>query len=307
MPDVMTRDLLCVPLDMIDAGEDYNSRKYSAADIKLLADEMLATGRQLQPVGLALNGDGLYRLVYGFRRYKALKMLQTKVEDSHPLKQIEGVLLDVDAQDHKTLFEYNVRENTNRMDLSPVDQAYALDRLVNEFNETLTAAARIMGKSKAWASQTIALLKLPPHIQKRVHEGQLGAQTAYELSRLDSEQLEAAIQEMDAAGVNTQEAARTAMRNQQEEAEAQADDPAPDKSSLIKARTIKEFRAFLGTEMGRVESSMPEDESNPAEYSPRYKLMSAILYWLDGRGGRGADKKLRKAFAEAVPEVGDDA
>lgn len=304
-------DLIRVPLDAVEAPEDTNSRKYTSADIKTLAGEILATGRQLQPVGfVGGSAPGKVRLVYGFRRYKALKSLQSQLPEGHSLCWLEGTMLPLDSSE-QALFEYNVRENTNRMELSSIDQAHALDRLVSDYGMTLTAASQVMGKSKAWGSQTLSLLRLPETIQKRVHTGQMGAMAAYELSRLDPEKMEAAIQSMDAAGDNSQSAVRSAMRDLQDGGDGDSDGDtapleAPAKSNLIKPRTLKEFRAFMATEMGRVESSLEEGE-NPLEISPRYKLMTQIISWLDGRGGRGADKKLRKAFSEAVPEVGDAA
>ena len=307
-------DLICVPLDAVEALEDDNSRKYTSADIGTLAQEILATGRQLQPVGFVPSPTtGKLRLVYGFRRFKALKQIQAKLNDGpeHNLRFLEGVILPVESTDSKTLFQYNVRENTNRKELSPVDQAHALDRLTADFGMTLTAAAQVMGKSKAWGTQTMALLKLPEEIQRRVHDGKMGAMAAYELSRLDPEQMETAIAAMDASGSNSQSAARSAMRELEgeeggEEGVEEEAPQTPDKSKLIKPRTLKELRGFLGTEMGRIEGTLLEDVK-PEEESPRYKLMGALLYWLDGRGGRGADKRLRKAFITAIPEVGDDA
>jgi hypothetical protein len=74
---------------------------------------------------------------------------------------------------------------------------------------------------------------------------------------------------------------------------------------LIKPRTIREFRMWAVDWMSAIESSM-EEGTNPAEESPRYRLLAALLNWLDGKGGRGADKKLRRAFIEACPEVGDE-
>lgn len=305
-------DLLNVPLEAVEIHEDLNSRKYTAADIKTLAQELLDTGRQLQPVGFVPgSAPGKLRLVYGYRRYKALAMIHERLDPDHPLYRIQGVVLSTKVMTEHELFVLNVRENTNRQDLSPIDQAYSLDRLVNEFGMTVTAAACTMGKSKAWASQTLALLKLPEAVQREVHQGKISGVTAYELSRLDDEKRDKVLAEMKSTGNYSQDAARAAMRNTFDAYDDEGTpnpDPAPTtgRGSVIKPRTVKEFRVFLATEMGKVETSLPEGVK-PEDESPRYKLMGALLYWFDGRGGRGADKKLRKAFAEAVPEVGDEA
>lgn len=319
--------LLRVPLEAVEVHEDANSRQYTNADIQTLAQEILETGQQLQPVGfISGSKPGMVRLVYGYRRFKALKqLLETgKTTADSPLGRLEGrVVENIPATEdgstsERSLFELNVRENTNRLELSPIDQAYALRRMVDEFGYSLSQAAATMGRKKAWASQIMSLLKLPADVQRKIHQGLVAVATGYELARLDEEQLGAALEALEnGGGEYTRTQAREVMRGMADDdgqgesqgaGEGEGDGEAaeaPAKSNLIKPRTLKEFRMFLTDWMARTEASMGEDQ-NPAEESPRYKLMAAIMNWLDGKGGRGADKKLRKAFCEAIPEVGDE-
>jgi ParB-like chromosome segregation protein Spo0J len=315
--------LLRVPVEAVEVHEDANSRQYTNADIATLAQEILETGQQLQPVGFVPGGgSGLVRLVYGYRRYKAIRQLveSGKIPPESPLSKLEGRIVTSTPGDgelgERDLFELNVRENTNRLELSPIDQAYALKRMVDEFGYNLTQAAATMGRKKAWASQTMSLLRLPADVQKKIHTGAVAVATGYELARLEPEQLQSALQ-MLGDGDYTRTQAREVMRGMEDGGAGEGEDQdnitampddlpeKPAKSNLVRPRTMKEWRMFLVDWMARVEATVEEGQ-NPLEESPRYALFQAILNWLDGKGGRGADKKLRKAFETAIPEVGDE-
>jgi ParB family chromosome partitioning protein len=64
-------------------------------------------------------------------------------------------------------------ENIQREDLNPLEEAQALQRLIDEFDLTHAAAAEAVGRSRAAVSNLLRLLELPPEIRALVQAGSL--------------------------------------------------------------------------------------------------------------------------------------
>src|SRR3546814_8438843 len=56
-------------------------------------------------------------------------------------------------------------ENIQREDLNPLEEAQALQRLIDEFDLTHAQAAGTVGRSRAAVSNLLRLLELPPAIR----------------------------------------------------------------------------------------------------------------------------------------------
>jgi ParB family chromosome partitioning protein len=59
-------------------------------------------------------------------------------------------------------------ENIQREDLNPLEEATALQRLIDEFDLTHAQAAEAVGRSRAAVSNLLRLLELPPEIRTLV-------------------------------------------------------------------------------------------------------------------------------------------
>src|SRR3546814_19862547 len=59
-------------------------------------------------------------------------------------------------------------ENIQREDLNPLEEATALQRLIEEFDLTHAQAAEAVGRSRAAVSNLLRLLELPPEIRTLV-------------------------------------------------------------------------------------------------------------------------------------------
>jgi ParB family chromosome partitioning protein len=59
-------------------------------------------------------------------------------------------------------------ENIQREDLNPLEEATALQRLIDEFDLTHAQAAEAVGRSRAAVSNLLRLLELPPEIRALV-------------------------------------------------------------------------------------------------------------------------------------------
>ncbi|WP_259454415.1 ParB/RepB/Spo0J family partition protein [Streptomyces ginkgonis] len=91
--------------------------------------------------------------------------------------------------------------NIHRVDVPPLDQAKAIQELVDVHGSQAQVAKRL-GKTPAWVSQRLALLELTPELQDKVETGELKVEPARRIGRLPKEQQAAAAAET-ANAVNT--------------------------------------------------------------------------------------------------------
>lgn len=66
-------------------------------------------------------------------------------------------------------------ENLHRAQLNPLEEAAAYAQLLDEFDVTHDQLATRIGRSRSQVTNTVRLLNLPPHVQRRVAAGVLSA------------------------------------------------------------------------------------------------------------------------------------
>ncbi len=152
-------------------------------------------------------GEARYVIVAGERRYRAaqragLATLQASIQE------------DV-ADSRLDLLDAVVTENLERQNLDPIEEAHAVEDMVNECGGNAAAAAGRFGRSEGWVSQRRSLLKLSPDIQRRVSSGELSVRIARALAGkgLPPEQQAAALH-----GLIEQQAAEREQRAQTRQA-----------------------------------------------------------------------------------------
>lgn len=130
-----------------------------------LLQPLVVTRREIQKPegGMAVQ----YELISGERRLRASKLAG--------LPQVPAIIR-AQEEDARVKLELAIIENLQREDLSPLDRARSFERLANEFNLTHEQIAGKVGKSREYVSNTIRLLKLPPHMldalsEKKITEG----------------------------------------------------------------------------------------------------------------------------------------
>jgi ParB family transcriptional regulator, chromosome partitioning protein len=127
----------------------------------------------LQPIVVRPRGSG-YELIAGERRWRAVQRLGWAT--------IPAVVRDADDQ---TLLTLALIENLQRNDLSPIDEAQAYRRLMEEFEVPQAEVARLVGRNRATVANLLRLLKLPPEVQGYVHDGKLSEGHARALLALE--------------------------------------------------------------------------------------------------------------------------
>jgi ParB family chromosome partitioning protein len=145
-------------------------------DEQALADlaQSIRTQGLLQPV-VVRPLDGGYELIAGERRWRAAQMAG--------LAQIPAVIREV--PDEAALVMALI-ENIQREDLNPMEQASAVQRLIDEFKLTHEQAADAVGRSRSATSNLLRLLKLARPVQEMLMRGAIEMGHARALLSLDA-------------------------------------------------------------------------------------------------------------------------
>lgn len=134
----------------------HNPRKsFDEAGIQEIANNIEVVGL-LQPIKVR-PVDGQFQIVYGHRRYRAVKMLEW-----------ETIPATVAKMSDKEAYEVSLSENILRADLSAIEEAEGFQRLMDEFDYTQQLVAEKFGKSQPFIASRLVLLKLPESIQDKI-------------------------------------------------------------------------------------------------------------------------------------------
>ncbi|MDA5281179.1 ParB/RepB/Spo0J family partition protein [Streptomyces sp. Isolate_45] len=192
-----TAGTLRVPLEAL-AHNPYNPRE-ELKSVEDLADSLTSRG-VIQPLAAVTRqaflaahpgheaqiGQAAYVVVDGNRRLAAANLAGL---DDLPV-HVDDTL----AQDADTLLETALIAAVQHENLDPLDEAKALQRLV-DVHGSQRAVARALGKSSPWVTQRIALLKLTPELQSAVEDRTLPVEIARNVGQLPEQQQKSAAEE----------------------------------------------------------------------------------------------------------------
>jgi ParB family chromosome partitioning protein len=116
----------------------------------------------LEPLIVSPLANGQYKLVAGERRLRAVKILN--------LTRVPVIVRTVSEQQR---LEISVIENVQRRDLTPLEEAMAYKKLIDEFNLTQDDLAKKVSKSRSKVANSLRLLNLPPEVQAMLGSGKL--------------------------------------------------------------------------------------------------------------------------------------
>lgn len=184
----LVRGKKLLQLDPVEISADpkYNGRFTvpSKVDIREMAGSIRKMG-QIHPILVTkISNTDDYRVAIGFTRHAAFVWLNENLADGETPYTVEAV--EISGGDAAKLLELNVEENVRRKNLSPMDRAHTI-QMLDEQGKTNAQIAAIMGfKSHASVIQYRSLLSLAASIQKRVHVGEIPADEAFGLAKLDA-------------------------------------------------------------------------------------------------------------------------
>ncbi|MCF3960463.1 ParB/RepB/Spo0J family partition protein [Streptomyces fuscigenes] len=173
------------------AHNPFNPRE-ELSDVEETAESLRVRG-QVQPVTVVrrgtflsahpgqeeLLGDAEYVVIDGNRRLAAAHLAG--------LGELRIDVNDDLATSAADILETALIANVHRVDVPPMDQAKAIQALVEVHGSQGKVAVRL-GKTPAWVSQRLALLELTPELQEKVETGELRVEPARRIGRMPKEQ-----------------------------------------------------------------------------------------------------------------------
>jgi ParB family chromosome partitioning protein len=149
------RDTVSLRLADVVPNPDQPPRHFDEDELQQLAVSLQAVG-QLSPILVKPHPDEprRYLLVAGERRWRAA--------DLAGLGTIAAHILDKDAD----LDRIALIENLQRVNLSPVEEAEGIQRLVERHGYAQEQAGALLGRSRTEVNTTLTLLRLHPSIRK---------------------------------------------------------------------------------------------------------------------------------------------
>jgi ParB family chromosome partitioning protein len=137
---------------------------FDEAAIEELAESIRAQG-VIQPLVVAAEGDGLYTIIAGERRWRASRRAGLETVPV-VVRQLAG---------DRELLELALVENLQRSDLSPLEEAEAYQALQEKFGLSQDEIAGRVGKARTTVTNSLRLLRLPGEVQELLRGAQLTA------------------------------------------------------------------------------------------------------------------------------------
>lgn len=164
-----------LPIEKIKPGRYQPRKDFNPESLQELANSIKAQGL-VQPIVVRNMNDG-YEIIAGERRWRAAQLIG--------LDQIPVIIKDIPDE---TAIAMALIENIQRKDLNALEEANALQRLIDEFNLTHQAVAEAIGKSRAVVTNLLRLQKLNLDVKQFLMQGSIEMGHARALLALEGEQ-----------------------------------------------------------------------------------------------------------------------
>jgi len=152
-----------LPVEYLRPGKYQPRHHFDQAAIDDLSQSIREKGI-IQPLVVRQLAENIYEIIAGERRWRAAQAAQ--------LHQVPVIIRDL--SDTEAL-ELALIENLQRQDLTPLEEAEGFSRLMDEFQHTQDALAKVIGKSRSHVANMIRLLGLPDPVKRMMDEGALSA------------------------------------------------------------------------------------------------------------------------------------
>jgi ParB family chromosome partitioning protein len=154
-------ELRTLPIHQIGPGKYQPRQHWNEEALTELADSIRAQGL-IQPVVVRAMGRNKYELIAGERRWRAAQKAG--------LDELPALVREVPEQ---SVLAMALIENIQRQELTALEEAHALQRLIDEFDLTHAKAAEAVGRSRAAVSNLLRLLDMPEPVRDLLDEGKL--------------------------------------------------------------------------------------------------------------------------------------
>ena len=167
-----------LPLAFVQPNPDQPRRHFDPGALRELAESIAAEGL-VQAIKVRPIGVEIYEIIAGERRWRAHKLLLD--EGRLPSGKIRAEVTQMDDRERDLAA---IIENLQRADISPMEEARAFQRMVEQ-GMTPEELAKRLGLAVFRVRWRLQLLRLDPAIAKMVEGGQIDRQQALEIAKLE--------------------------------------------------------------------------------------------------------------------------
>jgi ParB family chromosome partitioning protein len=156
------REQLChLPVDQVQRGKYQPRRAMDPEALDDLANSIRTQG-VIQPIVVRRVLGGKYEIIAGERRWRAAQIAG--------LTEIPAVVREIPDE---AAVAIALIENIQRENLNPVEEALALQRLLEEFSMTHQQVADAIGKSRVTVTNLLRLLTLADEVKTLLEHGDI--------------------------------------------------------------------------------------------------------------------------------------
>ncbi|MDY0236019.1 MAG: ParB/RepB/Spo0J family partition protein [Gudongella sp.] len=196
-----TETVELVELNSIIPREDQPRKVFDKGALDDLAQSIKENG-VIQPIILR-KAENEYQIIAGERRWRAAKLAG--------LVSIPSIVRSIDAE---TTAKISLIENIQRENLNAIEEAQAYKSLLDEYDLKQEELAKAVGKSRAYISNTLRLLKLDKAVIEYIYEGKLSAGHGKALLSIeDKEEQKRIADRIIADGLNVRETENKTSKN----------------------------------------------------------------------------------------------
>ena len=159
----VSNGLETVAVSKLHAGKYQPRTQFTESNLSELAESIRKNGI-MQPIVVRASEtqSGKYEIIAGERRWRAAKQAG--------LDEVPVLIRDITD---KQALELALVENIQRQDLSPLEEANAYQRLIEEFEYTQEELAGTVGKSRSHVANLLRLLSLPDEVKEMLERCEL--------------------------------------------------------------------------------------------------------------------------------------
>lgn len=191
-------ELRSIPLALIYGNPDQPRKTFGQVELHELAASIRQNGLK-QPITVRDDGAGRFMIVMGERRFRAHELIDGCTEILAHVSTVDDRQLAVDA----------IIENDQRVDVSPLEQARAYQRMIDEFGYDAQSLAVKLGKDVHRITERLELLKLTPELQVLLASGALTALQAWYVAKVPAAQQSTIVRAINSGQCTTHAQLRT--------------------------------------------------------------------------------------------------
>lgn len=171
-------EVIQLPIDKIEPNRYQPRAIFNDEKIKELA-QTIETHGIIQPIVVRKLDKGLYELIAGERRWRAVESLGWE--------HISAIIRDLNDTETASVA---LIENLQREELTVIEEAVAYQKLIELHKLTQEALAQRLGKNQSTIANKLRLLKLPQQVQEALMAKQITERHARALIKLKDEALQ---------------------------------------------------------------------------------------------------------------------